>query len=182
MNNNRLPMLLGLGVLAWVGIVILLAFSGRLIIHRFGPMPEQPVQFNHSLHVNKLNLECLYCHQYAEQSIHATLPPTQVCRDCHEGADIQRPEAQKLAELLETVDEIPWQRVYKVKDHVYFTHRVHTTVAKLRCQECHGPIEDMTVAIRSAGGSSDRSFLEMGWCITCHKRRDGPRECINCHK
>ncbi len=182
MNKKRLPLYLGIGSAAWIVIVIGLALISQRIIHRFGPLPEQPIQFSHTLHVNNLNLECTYCHQYAEKSIHATLPPTQICRDCHEGAGIERPEAQKLEVMLEKVDEIPWQRVYKVKDHVYFSHRVHTVLAKLRCQECHGPIENMTVAIRSSGGSSDRSFLEMGWCITCHKKRGAPRECITCHK
>jgi len=84
--------------------------------------------------------------------------------------------------IIEEKGEIEWERVYKVKDHVYFSHRIHTAVAKLECQECHGSVENMTVAIRSAGGSSDRGFMEMGWCVTCHKRKGAPRECSTCHK
>lgn len=182
MNKSKLQLLiLGL-VIVWIIIVVGLALVSKLIIHRFGPLPEQPVQFSHTLHVNNLNLECLYCHEYAEKSIHATIPKSQLCLDCHEGADIDRPEAKKLLSILETEKEVQWQRVYKVKDHVYFSHRIHTTVAKIECQECHGPIENMTVAVRSSGASSNRGFIEMGWCLTCHKKRGAPRECITCHK
>jgi hypothetical protein len=182
MNQKNLPLLLGLGATAWVILIILLGVSGRMMMHRFGPVPIQPIQFSHTIHVNKLNLECTYCHQYPMKSIHATLPPAQICRDCHEDADINRPEARKLVTMLEQQGSVNWERVYLVKDHVYFTHRVHTVIAQIKCQECHGPIENMTVAVRSSGGSSDRTFLEMGWCLTCHKRRGGPRECTNCHK
>lgn len=182
MNKKYIDLIIGGATAVWVAIVILLAIGSHFVIHRFGPLPVQPVQFSHTIHVNNLNLECLFCHKYAEQSQKATLPETQICRDCHEGASIERPEAQKLEKMLEEQNEINWDRVYKVKDHVYFTHRVHTMVAKLKCQECHGPIEYMTVAIRSSGGSSDRGFVEMGWCITCHKRKGAPRDCNVCHK
>ncbi len=168
--------------LLWIVLVMSLAFFARTVIYRFGPLPEQPVQFSHTLHINQLNMECTYCHKYPYVSPKATLPPTQICRDCHEGAGIDRPEAKKLEVLLEKYEEIPWQRVYQVKDHVYFSHRVHTVVAKLECQECHGDIQHMTVAVRAAGGSSDRGFLEMGWCVTCHKKRGAPRDCNVCHK
>lgn len=166
----------------WVVIVILLATGSHFIVHRFDKPHEQPVQFSHTVHVNQLNLECTYCHAMAEKSIHATIPAGSLCLDCHEGADIDRPEAKKMLALLKKDGEIHWNRVFQVKDHVYFSHRVHTVVAKLKCQECHGSIENMTVAVRTTGGVSDRNFIEMGWCLSCHKRRGAPRECITCHK
>lgn len=180
--NKKLPIILaGLGVV-WIVVVVALVYGSHLVIHRFGPLPQQPIQFSHTTHVNKLNMECLYCHSAAEKSIHATIPDGELCYSCHKDAGIDKPEVKKMLAMYEAQNEIYWDRVYKVKDHVYFSHRVHTMVAKLECQECHGPIENMTVAIRSSGGSSDRGFLEMGWCITCHKRRGAPRECITCHK
>jgi len=182
MNNKKMPLILGGLSITWIVVVIALVYGSHLVIHRFGPLPEQPIKFSHTVHVNKLNLECLYCHETAEKSIHATIPKSDVCFACHEDADVDNPEVEKLLAMLKKKGEIDWQRVYKVKDHVYFTHRVHTVVAKLDCQECHGPVENMSVAIRASGGSSDRGFLEMGWCVTCHKKRGAPRECITCHK
>lgn len=182
MKNKNLPLILAVIFSTWIVVVVVFAVISQKIIHRFGPLPQQPVQFSHTVHVNNLNLECLYCHTTAEKSIHATIPSGNICLDCHEGAGIDKPEVIKMLAILEKKDDIAWERVYEVKDHVYFTHRVHTVIAKLACQECHGPVEDMMVAIRSAGGSSDRGFMEMGWCVTCHKRRGAPRECITCHK
>jgi len=180
--NKKLPLIFALIAAIWVCLVIALVYGSHLIIHRFGPLPQQPIEFSHTTHVNSLNLECLYCHQYAEKAIHATLPSAELCYDCHKDANIDKPEVKKMVALIEKQGEIKWRRVYQVKDHVYFSHRVHTMLAKLACQECHGSVENMTVAIRSAGGSSDRGFLEMGWCVTCHKRKGAPRECSTCHK
>ncbi|MBD3290503.1 hypothetical protein GF337_16990 [candidate division KSB1 bacterium] len=182
MKTKNLPLILAVAMIMWVGIVIILAIVSQKIIHRFGPLPEQPVEFSHTVHVNQLGLECLYCHSSAEKSIHATIPSSSLCLDCHEGVDMDIPEVKKMLAIIEEKGEIDWERVYEVKDHVYFSHRVHTVIAKIECQECHGPVEHMTVAIRASGGSSDRGFMEMGWCVTCHERRGAPRECITCHK
>ena len=182
MDNKKIPLIIGFATIVWVGAVIVLAVASHLLIHRFDHPPVQPVEFSHTLHVNSLNLECTYCHQYAEKSIHATIPKAQLCLDCHEGADIDRPEAKRMLAVYAKEGDLKWDRVFQVKDHVYFTHRVHTTVAKLACQECHGSIENETVAIRAAGGSSDRGFMEMGWCLTCHTKRGAPRDCVTCHK
>lgn len=179
MKNKKL---LFIFTILWIAIVILLAYGSHLAIHHFDPLPVQPLEFSHTVHVNKLNLTCLYCHKWAEKSIHATIPVGKLCLSCHKDAKVDKPEVKKMFAILKEKGEIEWARVYKVKDHVYFTHRVHTVIAKLRCRECHGPVENMTVAIRASGGSSDRGFIEMGWCITCHKKRGAPRECITCHK
>ncbi len=52
----------------------------------------------------------------------------------------------------------------------------------VRCQECHGPVEQMEVVRQVAP-------LTMGWCLECHhrKQREQPgrerlTECVTCHK
>ena len=182
MNDTRLPLILAALAVLWIVIVILLTFGSHWVINRFGPHPSQPIEFSHTVHVSALNLECLYCHESAEKSIHASIPGGEMCLSCHKDADIDNPEVKKMLTMLEEQNEIYWERVYLVKDHVYFSHRVHTILAELACQECHGPVENMTVATRAAGGSSARGFLEMGWCVKCHKKRGAPLECITCHK
>ena len=182
MNSKNLPKIIaGLSVL-WVLMVIALVHGSHFYINRFGQPPQQPIEFSHAVHVNSLNVECLFCHESAEKSIHATLPAGNICLSCHEGLEPQNTEVEKMLNILAEKGEIEWQRVYSVKDHVYFSHRVHTSVAQITCGECHGPIENMTVAINTAGGASSRGFLEMGWCVTCHRQQNASLECITCHK
>ena len=101
-----MPILLAGIAIVWIAIVISLAIGSHFVIHRFGPLPVQPIEFSHTTHVNKLNLECLYCHQAAEKSIHATIPKGELCYSCHENADIDKPEVKKMLAILEQQNEI----------------------------------------------------------------------------
>ncbi len=182
-GSGRLPLIFAGATVIWIGAMLAAAAGAHLWIqYMAAEAPVQPVRFSHTVHVNGLNMECLYCHVYAETSIHATIPEGSVCLDCHEGAGIEHPEVERMLDILEKEGSIPWQRVYRVKDHVYFSHRVHTAGAGLRCQECHGPVEHMTVAEMSSGAAAVRNTIEMGWCIACHRRLGASRECITCHK
>ena len=60
---------------------------------------------------------------------------------------------------------IKWTRIHNLPDHVYFNHSQHVTVAKLACQTCHGPIEEMEKVKQYAP-------LSMGWCVNCHRQTD----------
>ena len=60
---------------------------------------------------------------------------------------------------------IEWTRIHNLPDHVYFNHSQHVTVAKLECQACHGPIQEMEVVKQYAP-------LSMGWCVNCHRQTD----------
>jgi cytochrome c551/c552 len=60
---------------------------------------------------------------------------------------------------------IPWTRIHNLPDHVYFNHSQHVTVAKMECQSCHGPIEEMETVKQYAP-------LSMGWCVNCHRQTD----------
>ncbi|WP_116125180.1 c-type cytochrome [Lewinella sp. IMCC34183] len=57
---------------------------------------------------------------------------------------------------------IEWNRIHNLPDHAYFNHAQHVTVGKLKCQNCHGPVEEMEVVYQY-------SPLSMGWCINCHR-------------
>lgn len=45
---------------------------------------EQPIAYSHMLHAGELQIECQYCHTYAKRSIHAGIPSTQICMNCHD--------------------------------------------------------------------------------------------------
>ena len=136
--------------------------------------PEQPIAFDHSLHAGELEINCQYCHSSASKSKHSGIPSTNICMNCHKAVNEGRSEAgtaeiQKIYDAIGwdgrafTGEEKPvkWVKVHNLPDHVYFNHSQHVVVGGLECQECHGPVEEMTVAEQWAP-------LTMGWCIECH--------------
>lgn len=152
---------------------------------------EQPIEFPHNLHAGTLNIQCEYCHSTARRSIHAGVPPTEVCMNCHKMVDSTgRPELEKLKEYWESGQPIPWKKVHDLPDFVYFSHKRHV-LAGVQCQECHGQVQkDFTVARRV-------NTLLMGWCLRCHEthpsvdtnygaqaslRRTELKDCWTCHK
>jgi hypothetical protein len=138
-----------------------------------GYAPEQPIPFSHKVHAGTNKIPCLYCHSAAERSRHATVPATNVCMNCHTVVATDKPNIQKLAAMNDAKQSVPWVKVHRLPDHVYFPHRWH--VAKeIACQECHGPVENMEVVKQVAQ-------LKMGWCITCHRQEGATQECSACH-
>lgn len=104
----------------------------------------------------------------------AGLPSVQRCMGCHRVIAADRPEIKKVQEYYQNKQPIPWIKVYDLPDFVYFSHKRH--VAKeVTCQECHGPVETMDRIEKY-------SSLTMGWCLSCHKKREADRDCLVCHK
>ena len=69
---------------------------------------------------------------------------------------------------------IPWVRVHRLPDFVYFNHSIH--VAKgVSCETCHGRIDKMAAVAKAAP-------LTMGWCLDCHNARHASNDCLACHK
>jgi hypothetical protein len=73
---------------------------------------EQPIAFPHYTHATQLNIQCEYCHSEARRSIHAGVPPTQTCINCHEYVLPDHPEIQKVHAYYESGQPIPWQKVH----------------------------------------------------------------------
>lgn len=142
----------------------------------FKKTPEQPIAFSHKIHVTRVGLECTHCHEYVERSPRATIPPVATCMACHENVATDRPEIQKLTGYWERKEPIPWNRVYKIRkrDYVYFTHKRHIS-AGVECGDCHGDVGAMDTMRKVKS-------LEMGWCVTCHRSRGAPTDCLTCHK
>ncbi len=138
--------------------------------------PDQPIAFSHRIHVSKVGLQCTFCHRYADKSAFAGVPSVQRCMSCHKAVAVDRPEVRKLSEYWEEKEPIPWNRVYRIRKrkYVYFTHKRHVK-AGIECSNCHGEVGVMD-KVRKVHS------LEMGWCITCHKSRSAPIDCLTCHK
>ena len=139
------------------------------------PPPEQPIPYNHKLHLAQ-GLECLTCHETAETADHATLPPTATCMRCHAKVKTDSPDVQKLAAFDGKKEDVPWRRVYRLPEYVYFSHKTHLASDKsVTCQTCHGNVREMTVMQKVKDTS-------MAACVECHKQRSAPVTCDTCHE
>lgn len=164
-------------------VVVRVACAGCLVLSgacaiSSGDEPDQPIAYNHKLHIETVGLECAECHRYVETSAAATLPPLEVCRSCHESDPLtESPEETVLLTYVADGTEIPWKRIYHVPDHVYFSHRRHVVLGELDCSLCHGVLQEQTTPVRSA-------FLEvkMENCMDCHREHKVTNDCLSCHR
>jgi hypothetical protein len=126
-----------------------------------GHRPEQPIAFSHALHAGLYEVDCQYCHTGAERSRHAGVPPTSVCMNCHAQVKTDSPEIQKLAAAVREDRPVVWTKVHRLPDFAFFSHASHVG-AGLRCQGCHGPVEQMVRV-------EQQESMSMGWCLQCHR-------------
>jgi mono/diheme cytochrome c family protein len=155
-----------------------------------GYQPVQPIVFSHKIHAGDNKIDCQYCHSSAKHSKHSGIPSVNVCMNCHKNisevaettvveledrtlgkAELDKEIAKVYkaagwdADALEYTGDtrpIKWVRIHNLPDFVYFNHSQHVTVAGVKCQKCHGPVEEMEELYQ-------HSPLTMGWCIDCHR-------------
>jgi hypothetical protein len=162
---------------------VLSAYSGASSSQ--GREPAQPIAFPHPTHVQKLGMNCLYCHYSANKSPDPGMPAVGTCMGCHAIVGPDRPKSdlgpqRKSAELQKlwayadvehqgkSARPIPWVRIHKVPDYVQFPHMRHVN-AGVTCQSCHGQIQNMPRVYQYAS-------LNMGWCVNCHVNGYSPAE------
>lgn len=137
--------------------------------------PVQPIEFPHKTHIEK-GLTCTdYCHEAVEKGPIAGLPSINICMTCHIAIATDRPLIKEITALQEKGLDLSWQRVYGYahQAHVRFNHAPHIR-ASVECSTCHGDIANQTVARRNVD-------LHMGFCVSCHREKNAPNECITCH-
>ncbi|MFQ5898194.1 MAG: cytochrome c3 family protein [Candidatus Methylomirabilia bacterium] len=152
----------------------------------------QPIAFSHRIHAGQYKIDCQYCHADARRSPYAGIPSVRRCMGCHRITAADRPEIQKLAQYLGREESIPWVRIHKVPEMVYFAHKPHIR-AGLACQSCHGPVDTMdrieartgqnlvNDLLNLVGLAQTATPLTMGWCVECHTAKEASLECTTCH-
>ena len=138
-----------------------------------GPPIEQPLPFSHKTHAS-LGLKCLECHAIEDPGDYAGFPSETKCMACHIAVKTASPHIQRLAAAAQAAKPIDWNRVYQVKEFVYFSHQVHHREASIECSECHGPVAARDVLFQETS-------LGMYACMKCHERRQAPNGCDTCH-
>lgn len=160
--TNRAPLYI-LGGLLVVALIV-----PGLIWYFFSPeftdvgyQPEQPVPYSHQLHAGELEIDCRYCHAQVEVAAVASLPPTQVCMNCHQLVKRDSPQLAAIRDSVSQQRPVEWVRIHKVPEYAYFDHGVHVR-AGVGCSSCHGDIAQMEVVAQAEP-------LSMGWCLECHR-------------
>jgi len=137
--------------------------------------PQQPIEFPHNIHVGK-DIKCTeYCHESVTKGPRAGLPSLNTCMICHMAIATDKPRIQTITAMSDKGQDIQWQRVYgyPAPAHVRFNHAPHIR-ANVECSTCHGDVGKGTVATRNVD-------LDMGFCVTCHRQKNAPNECVTCH-
>lgn len=160
---------------SWIvaGLVVLIAAGAAVASRR--PAVEQPIRFNHAKHV-AAGVDCDGCHATAGEQTFAGMPTLDTCEQCHDEKP-KTAEEKKLAAFALAKVEPAWRRVYRMPGHVFFSHRRHVTVGKVRCAECHGAIEKATEPQTRPAVKQT-----MDWCMACHEERHASLDCIACHR
>ena len=121
----------------------------------------QPIAFDHRHHVRDDGIDCLYCHDGAERSAFAGIPPSERCMGCHGQIWNDAEQILPLVDSVATGRPIRWQRVHSLPDFVYFDHSVHVTRG-IGCASCHGRVDEMAAVYQV-------HRLSMSWCLDCHR-------------
>jgi hypothetical protein len=139
------------------------------------PAPVQPIPYSHRLHAGDLGLDCTECHENPGQGRLMTYPPSSTCTSCHRTNTGGSESLQKLIALSALPRPIPWVRVYRLPDFVYWSHASHLA-AKVTCVECHGPVATREeIALET-------DVTTMTGCQRCHERRQVLMDCGDCHE
>jgi c(7)-type cytochrome triheme protein len=135
--------------------------------------PLQPLPYSHKKHV-ALGLECRTCHVNPDPGKLMTFPPTRVCMGCHQAVAADRPPIQKLAGFAASGKPVPWVRVYRLPDYVFWKHTTHLE-AGVTCADCHGPVAERDVI------TQETNVVTMAGCLACHNKRQVFTDCGDCH-
>ncbi len=194
--KNRLYVgIVSLVIVIAVVVSLFLALYSINILERY--QPSQPIEFPHSVHAGKNGIDCKYCHNTVTKSRTAGIPTVNVCMNCHKQINGSTPEQQqKIALIYEAAgwdpegagkytgktEEIKWNKVHVLPDHVYFSHQQHVVVGGVDCKQCHGDMTKMTETamvqpveeLNKIEGNVvlTKPTLTMGWCIQCHDKKE----------
>ena len=168
-SNNRHPDLLLAGI-GFLGALLLTLLWPR------GAHVEQPIQYNHQVHLNA-GLECSNCHTLYAETPWAGLPTIDTCSLCHSEASTGTAEEAKVVEYVQKEETPAWKQVNQLPTHVYFSHQTHAVAAGMDCAACHGEMQERAVP-------PSEPFFEwtMDACMNCHEQRAATLDCNGCHR
>ena len=136
---------------------------------------EQPLPFSHKTHTAVGKLVCADCHPApAKFGAEMGFPASSKCMACHVAIAKDKPAIVKLAALAKSGEPVPWERIYKLPDFVFFDHRYHL-MNGAKCENCHGAVGEQDVV------TDELKSTKMVFCQGCHFKMNAARGCNTCH-
>jgi hypothetical protein len=158
-----------------------------------GYEPVQPIAFSHQLHAGELGIQCLYCHQGAETSRTAGVPPAETCLNCHRYVTAPLSVMRKADEEATAAHRPPQpvvsEELQKLYDALAMDHKLTPDPQRQRPIEWvrvhdlpdfvyfnHSAHVQIGVTCQYCHGPVETmqrvrqfSSLSMGWCVNCHR-------------
>jgi len=148
---------------------------------------QQPIDFNHVLHVRLVASGCESCHFFREDGSFSGVAKLEQCIGCHEeqqgaSADEKKFVTQYVAKGI----EVPWLIYARQPECVFFSHAAHVQGAEMECATCHGPVgESEHLRVYEENRITGYSRDIWGQNIAGLKKNDWDRmkmdDCANCH-
>lgn len=164
-----------------IGAIVLISgavgYAGGRVLFRPRELVAQPIAFSHQKHAVELEIECTLCHEFPGEAAHAGLPPLSLCLGCHEEAQTDSEEEEKIRTLSQAGEDDVFRKLFRLPDHAFYPHRRHVQVAGLECETCHGAIAETTEP-----PEHPLKRITMDFCIDCHERADVSQDCTRCHR
>ncbi len=161
-SNRVMRLSIAVGAATVVAIpVFLMAWVRSSFVTGQFAAPVQPLPFSHQLHVTGFRIDCRYCHSTVERAASAGMPPTGTCLPCHSRVWREGPIFALVRQSLATGRPLPWIRVNRLPDFVFFSHAIHVNKG-VGCETCHGRVDRMARVQQTVP-------LTMGWCLDCHR-------------
>ena len=157
--------------------VFLIFFVIGLLYSQYrSPLTYQPVSFPHKKHIEQ-GLECNFCHKGVLTERYARFPLKEVCSECHSEPLTKSKREKKLLEYISSEGEIPWQKILRMPEDVYFSHKTHTVFGEIQCSDCHGKIFK-----KNSPPLKPIKRMRMKDCISCHTKKMVTVSCEACHR
>ncbi len=183
-----------------IGMVPMLIIGWLVLPSVLYSEQQQPLNFNHALHMESDVVaglkdyteaeKCLYCHSFREDGSFTGIPRTETCAKCHKYTEYPLGETAEeellMKEYISKGKEVPWLAYYRQPDCVYFPHIAHVKMGKLECTVCHGAHgKSYTLPVYEKNRISTYSRNIWGKNIAGHKTNTWDRmkmdDCAECH-
>ncbi|MBF0286989.1 MAG: hypothetical protein HQM14_04155 [SAR324 cluster bacterium] len=147
---------------------------------------SRDIKLNHQIHIDKKQLECIDCHDTADEEDKAGFIKEKTCGECHQ--EVKATSVNKQECLLchnTTINELPFrgEKEFKVQQgpkpykDLLFSHRVHVD-KEIDCLTCHNDInKDSNLEL-----PHDKYMQPAEDCIECHHKDLVSNDCTVCHK
>ena len=182
------------------GLVLALGVGWAVFPQILYSRENQPINFNHVVHLGEAGLDCAACHHLRAVGSFAGLPRLEDCAQCHSAPIGKSPEELRfIKEYVTPGKEVPWLSYAEQPAHVFFSHAAHDLAG---CNSCHKFEKSEICAVCHADMSKSdalpprltnritgysKDLMLMAACERCHalpghKGTTASNNCATCHK